>query len=204
MATNIRLLVDADILFKLALCNLLDEVPVVFDIPWSSIATLPSVRPRAKRAAAGTRDRLFKSRDVAVAAMGPLKEMGQLPSPQEEILATFQDVHEIDAGEAVLFSLLKENPDIYLLTGDKRALRAFASISPEHAAFRTRIHSFENMILLFLDAHGLIWLREHLCPRLRDELTILIVMGSTCTASEAEVRSALHSHLMEIWSRTGG
>lgn len=191
-----RQLIDADALAKLAHWELLNELPNVLSVPLSDCATLTSVRYRAGRALSKP-DRLFRSADAARAAIAALANMAADIDPGLDVLAELQDVTEIDAGEVVLLSALAGEEDCRLLTGDKRCLRALASL-PSATRYAGRITIVEQIVLKLLDRQGIEWLRSRICPEKEVDKAIAVVFGSNCDAPEASVREGLGSYIDEI------
>ncbi len=123
-----KLLIDVDALVKMAHWRMLPELPGSLDISWSNCATVSSLKFRASRAATEPDGKLFISTQAAQAAVLAIAEMSELAEPLPGHLELFQDISGIDAGEAILFAGIMGDDSTYVLTGDKRALRALSNI----------------------------------------------------------------------------
>lgn len=198
-------LVDADVISKLAHWELLDYLPQAFTVPWHSLATMPSLRYRAQRAIEKS-DKLFCTHAAARAALDAINRMGPLPEMVDpEFIVAAQRIPELDPGEAVLLATAVANPRAYVLTGDKRALAASVSSGDvlQSERLNGRLICLEQFILHILNQIGLDQLRIRLCREPRLDRAITAVMGSTCTASEADVRQGLGSYISDAKANSG-
>lgn len=199
-----QLLLDVDAAVKLAHWRLLIELPVLLGCQWQDIATISSLRYRALRAQDAPDGRLFHTCEAASLVLAALEHMQPLPAPDPDRLAAFQDVPGIDPGEALLFSLAADQGDAVVLTGDKRALGALATLAPEMGELlRGRVLTVESIVELALRHFGIDWLRERVCPSKDIDKAIAAVMGSRCDAPEDSVREGLQSYLRDVRRRTG-
>ena len=199
-------LVDADVISKLAHWELLELLPRAFCLPWQSFSTTPSVVYRARKANKKP-DRLFRSQTAVDSALHALSQMGSIPATLDrEFILAAQRVPALDPGEAVLLATAVVHPKACILTGDKRALAAVAGAAAPLGADRLsgRIICLEQFILHALERIGLEALRSHLCREPVVDRVILAVMGSDCAASEANVRDGLESYIRNATSNSGG
>lgn len=193
-----KLLVDVDALAKLAHWRFLEELPSITGVSLRQCATLTSARFRALRAIDKPDGRLFHSTEAAAAALRAMVGMTNPLSPDAQHLPLLQGVSGIDAGEAVLLSALSSG-EMRLLTGDKRALRALASLDTEQRApFVGKIVTVEQVLLAGLNRHGIDWLQERVCPFRHIDKAIGIAMGTRCDASKESVREGLESYIKEL------
>lgn len=192
------LLVDIDAAVKLAHWGLLAELPALTGTPLSDCATLTSLKFRAQRAAEKPDGKLFHTAAAAQAVLDALPQLAQLPV-DVELLPALQNLPGIDAGEAVLISAMAARPDVRMLTGDKRCLRALAACALEiREPLAKRVLIVEQVLLLALDAHGLEWLRAKVCALRHIDKAVAIVMGSKCDLAESSVREGLHAYIDEM------
>jgi hypothetical protein len=192
------LLVDVDAAVKLAHWGLLVELPALLDTPLSDCATLSSLRFRAQRAAEKPDGKLFHTAAAAHAVLHALSQMAQLPV-DVDLLPALQNLSGIDSGEAVLISAMAARPEVRLLTGDKRCLRALAACSPElREPLAKRVLIVEQILLFGLNAHSLDWLRAKVCALRHIDKAVAIVMGSKCDLSESAVREGLRAYIDEM------
>lgn len=199
-------LVDADVISKLAHWELLELLPQAFGLPWQSFSTTPSVMYRARKANKKP-DRLFRSQTAVDCALHALSQMGLMPATLDrDFILAAQRVPAIDPGEAVLLATAVVHPKACILTGDKRALAAVANAAQPLGAGRLkgRIICLEQCILHALERIGLEALRSHLCREPVVDRVIAAAMGSTCTASEADVREGLESYIRDAMSNSRG
>ena len=198
-------LVDADVISKLAHWELLDFLPQAFDLPWHSFATTPSVQYRARKATTKP-DRLFCSQAAAEAALNAVAKMSSLPAILDsEFILAAQRLPGLDPGEAVLMATASANPNVYVLTGDKRALAAlaFSTHVVKSDQLNGRLICLEQFVLHVLNQVGLDRLRTHLCREPQVDRVIAVVMGSTCTALEIDVRDGLESYVKDAKGNSG-
>ena len=117
---RVALLADNDVLLSAAHWGLLDQVPTMVGATWSEVAVLTSLPPRTKKAD----PKLFKDPAVAAALAPYLARCAPLPDPEVSLIARLQGRQDIDVGEQVLFAAAGNAPEAFVVTGDKRAIRA--------------------------------------------------------------------------------
>lgn len=194
-----QLLIDVDAMGKLAHWRLLEELPTLSGIALNEIATLTSARYRAKRSLEKPDGKLFRDVAAARAAIDAIGQMKPTLDVDPTRLTDLVEAAGIDAGEAVLLAALDANPKAKLLTGDKRALRALAALPPEVSQrYSGRILTVECVLLAALDARGLEWLRERVCPWKDIDKSTIVIMGSRCDLAEAAVREGIASYITEM------
>lgn len=195
-----RLFVDVDALCKCAHWGILDHLPELLGFDWTDSATLSSLKFRANRAQQTPDGKLFRTNAAASAACQTIEKMQSNLDPDAELLAEIDGVAGIDPGEAILFSAAANNENIYILTGDKRALRSLAKLT-ESANVRQLHRKFiciEMLILKLLDQHGLDWVRNKICPFKDIDKAVIVILGSRCDADENSVREALAAYINEL------
>lgn len=196
-----RLFVDVDALCKLAHWNLLSELPNLLGTALSETSTLTSARFRALKSLNKPDGKAFRNVEAAQVALNALSEMAQPLSPDPAASVGFAEVPGIDPGEAVLFATLASVPGARLLTGDKRALRAFSELPPKvRAAVAGRVVIVEQVIELALQHYGLEWLQARVCPWKQIDTSVSMIMGSRCDQPERAVRENLVSAIGEMRS----
>lgn len=193
------LLIDVDAFSKLAHWRILPELPTLTGEQWSTLSTLGSLVFRAQRASVKPDLKLFQTTMAAQAAVSALSKMACLPDVEPRDLSAFQDVVDIDAGEAVLLAAMSRNQNLRLLTGDKRALRSLSRADHGlRSQYTGRVILLEQVILCALELYGIHWLRERICVERGIDTAIEIVMGSRCDAVEQAVREGLLSYIQEM------
>lgn len=199
MPAGATLLIDVDAMCKLAHWRLLELLPAVTGVMPCACSTLASARFRAMRSLTKPDGKLFRCVDAATAVIAAAEEFRELPQPDPTLLTRFQDVGGIDAGEAVLLARLIEDSQALLLTGDKRALRAVASLGEMvRVSMAARVVPVECIIKCVLDAYGLDELRTRVCTWKEVDKAVAIVMGSRCDLPEPSVRDGLESYIREL------
>ena len=149
------LLFDNDILSVLGAADLVDEVITILNVDRSHVYRLGSLTHmlrRATRLGAGWAEHL---RSRAIAAAERIEVWDRQPS--YDLLQRFQDIPDVDAGEAGLFAALAEQPLYLLASGDKRAMRAVCqepTLLPIRNAIAGRVICFESVIGALVDQHG--------------------------------------------------
>lgn len=193
------LLIDVDAFSKLAHWRILPELPTLTGEQWGTMSTLGSLAFRAQRASIKPDMKLFQTTAAAQAAVVALSKMTGLPDVESKELSAFQDVVDIDAGEAVLLAVMSRNQDLRLLTGDKRALRSLSRADHGlRSQYTGRVILLEQAILCALELYGIHWLRERICAERGIDTAIEIVMGSRCDAPDQAVKDGLLSYIQEM------
>ncbi len=194
-----KLLVDVDAVAKLANWQVLLESPSVLGCSVSDCATVTSLRFRAMSSTKKADGKLFQNTEAATLALQAIEKMGALAEIDDSALVEFENINGIDPGEALLFSEVISHPHVYVLTGDKRALRSLSAL-PESTRVQLagRVILIEQVLLRLLDVHGLAWLRERVCPAKQLDKAVNAIMGSRCDAGEQSVRDGMASYIREI------
>jgi hypothetical protein len=194
-----QLLIDVDALCKLAHWRLLAELPGLSGFPLKECASLSSARHRANRALTKPDGKTFRDVAAAQEAVNAIDQMRGVIKIDPTAMSVFEDVAGIDAGEAVLLTALDTNPGARLLTGDKRALRALAELPLEvRQRYAGKIILVECVLLAALNAFGLEWLRERVCPWKEIDKSTIVIMGSRCDLADARVREGIASYIREM------
>ena len=195
-----RLLIDNDVLIKLAHWGLLASLPKAFGLQWSDAATLESIKFRAMRADA----KLFRTEDIARVLSAQLAHAAELPAPRPEDLSLLQDIVGLDAGEVELIAACLATSDAIFITGDKRALRALAQ--PELAAIAEqlagRIVCLEQVLMRIADAGEAQFMIDGIAPH-RDLDTAIRCIISAHGCSEDNLREGLRSYTVDLRKETG-
>lgn len=141
-----RLLVDNDVLIKLAHWGLLDHLPASFGLQWHQVSALASLQFRARRHDA----KIFRSPEAADHLSGFLALTGEIPPGDATDISCLQGTVDLDAGEVELIAACLADPNAILISGDKRAMRALVGgCPPEIAArLRGRVVCMEQLLIL--------------------------------------------------------
>ncbi|STH97388.1 Uncharacterised protein [Citrobacter braakii] len=148
---------DNDVILKLAQCNLLSQLPVIFNQSPEQIFINPAARfqllPRSHEKAirkCGTQE--------VYEQVGAFIEMVQdIPEVQDsELIELLGSVPGIDVGEQLLLASCLENPEAIFMTGDRRCLTAIVANQPVlevvHQRLLDAVVTFESSLLLCV--HG--------------------------------------------------
>ena len=147
---------DNDVILKLAQCNLLSQLPVVFNQPPNrSSLTLLLVfsfcrKTLIKRSGSGSQ--------VVYEQVGAFIESVQdIPEVQDsQLIELLGSVPGIDVGEQLLLASCIENPEAIFMTGDRRCLTAIVANQPALSVIHQRlldaVVTFESSLLLCV--HG--------------------------------------------------
>lgn len=194
------LLVDNDVLLKAAHWDLLDWVPWAASTKWEHVAVVPQLPPRARRAD----PKLFRDPIAAQRLNQVLGLTTALPLPDVGVIATMQGAPGVDPGELLLVAGLASAPRSALLTGDKRALRTFASPALRAALSncQQRILCIDTWLLGVFEELG----PDEFCRRIRHcaecDKALLAIVGREGERSEENLREGLQSYANAIERET--
>lgn len=194
--SRVALLADNDVLLNAAHWGLLDEVPTLVGASWSEVAVLPSLPPRTKKAD----PKLFKDQTVAAALVPYLQKCAPMPSPDVSLIARLQGRQDIDAGEQVLFAAAANASEAFVLTGDKRAIRALAAMQADGLVpeLKGRMLCMEQLLWHALSSLGAEQLLERFRRFPERDQAARAILGRTGPKSEAEIREGLLSYLEDL------
>jgi len=200
-------LADNDIVKKLAICNLLEEAVGALGVSHGEILVLPTARfklgvaknPDKARSQLGvtTFDRLKSFLDqVGV--------IDTVPPPDEQRL--FEDAFDIDAGEAILFSASAHYAGCLIATGDKRSLRALATL-PNAGKIIDRVAGnvicFEQIVMRIIDHSGFDLVRSKVVPASDCDTVLRVAFGSGLEATEESVIRCFTAYVEHLRNETG-
>ena len=200
-------LTDNDIIKKLAICDLLPETLVALDAQHEDILVLPSAK--FSLGIAKNPDRT-KSRigvpvfDRIAEFLGKIREITTPPIPEEQLL--FDDVIEIDPGEAILFSATAHFEECLLATGDKRSLRGLMRLpTPNTVATRLagRVICLEQIIVRIIKRIGFEHVRNKVVPVSDCDTALRAIFGSGIDAVEENVLRGFESYIRHLRGETG-
>ncbi len=198
-------LVDSDIIYKLAVCDLLDDTLAALDLAMTDAYVLPTAKYKFGVAGksletgeqrygaevfARIRDFLGSVREIDVAG----------PSEELQILAS---IDGIDAGEAVLFSATAEFDQYLLATGDKTSLRALALTLvclPIAQRIRGHVICLEQIVKRLIQHFGFPYVKDKVVPARACDTALSAAFGSGWDATEPNVLAALDSYINELRS----
>ncbi|MEN9863130.1 MAG: hypothetical protein RLZZ601_894 [Pseudomonadota bacterium] len=196
---------DVDALCKCAHWDVLDSLPELLGFEWAEAATLSSLKYRALKAQEAPDGKIFKTAEAAKLANSTIDKMNLNFNSAMDVFPELSDVVGIDGGEAIIFSAVAQHAEGYVLTGDKRALRALSKIpkTSNIEFLKNKFICVEMLLLMLVDKYGVNWVREHFCPAREIDKTIMVILGSRCDANEESIREALGSYLRELYDECG-
>lgn len=200
-----RFLVDTDIFCKLAAVGLLDDVVRHLGGTSPSLERLPALPQMLKRGG------LYKKLGPEVAArlLKLAEPMPEIPPAPEAQLAQLTQVPQIDPGEAQLFAVAAATADVILLSGDKRALRAVASVPGFGAALSGKVVTLEAALLVVCLHLGDDAVRQAVAGHYATDRVFSICFSSGNSSPQDCLRSYLQGlqgevEPLKLWLPTGG
>ena len=145
----LRLLVDTDVFCKLGVSGLLPEAADLFAADLARCGRLPALPHMLRRG----RLRKVYGPEACDSLAVIANTMPVAPAASDEWLDKLVPIRDIDAGEAQLFAASAE-AGLFVLSGDKRALRALKGIKGFPEALAGRIVLLEAILLALSDRHG--------------------------------------------------
>ncbi|WP_285308781.1 hypothetical protein [Stenotrophomonas maltophilia] len=196
----LRLLIDNDVLIKLAHWELLDLLPPSLGVDWGDVATLESLKFRARR---GDK-KLFQSAEIAAALLDRLMITADLPAADLADISQMQGIVGLDAGEIALLAACLSDPDTMLVTGDKRALNALTASCPPELTERLcgRVICLEQLMVLMAEKAGPSGVIEGVMRCREIDAAVRAVVGpSGC--SHASFKEGMDSYIGNLRHATG-
>lgn len=192
----VALLADNDVLLSAAHWGLLDQVPTMVGATWSQVAVLPSLPPRTKKAD----PKLFKDPAVAAGLVPYLAQCAPMPDPDVSLIARLQGRQDMDVGEQVLFAAAGSASEAFVLTGDKRAIRALAAMHGDSLILDLsgRVLCLEQLLWHALSSLGADALTERFRRFPERDKAIMAVIGRSGAKSDAQIREGLSSYLEHL------
>jgi hypothetical protein len=198
-------LVDSDIIYKLAMCNLLDDTLVALDSARTDAYVLPTAKYKfgvARRRPVTGEQRygaevFTRIRDF----LGGVREIDVAGS--SEAIGLLASIDGIDAGEAVLFTAAAEFDQYLLATGDKTSLRALALTPvclPIAQRIRGHVICLEQIVRRLIQHFGFFYVRDKVVPARACDTALSVAFGSAWDATEPNVLAALDGYINELRS----
>lgn len=186
------ILADNDIVQKLACCDLLDYFLKWIGSPPAEVWVITSV-PFVLR-------KKLKNNPEALACLDAfLLKTQPIPEASVELLERYE---QLDEGERQMLAVLVEDQRITrLVTGDKRALRQIAGMTPndEELAQRlaqTRTDCLESVMLGLMDRFGHETINAKASLGVESDKVLKMTFGPT--RNEAHAREVLTAYLKEV------
>lgn len=134
--------------------------------------------------------------------LSTVNEVEDYSTDDHQLLESLHDSVEIDAGEIVLLSATAKVSDYWLLTGDKRCLRAVATcLECDEIARRIqgRAVCFEQVICRVISRTGFDPVCAKVVPVMSScDTALCAAFGSGIQATEANTLACLQSYIAEL------
>lgn len=180
---------DNDIIHKLALCNLLDELLIWLEVPPSEIWVLPSLKFIIGKK--------LKNNPAAYSYFEEfLKSTVDVPIATPDILDFF---NSLDVGEQHLLALFVEQQETSrLVTGDKRALKQLSVLAQQNPLLNSKlvgqVDCLEGILLGLIETCGFDKINCKILPEADGVFRLAFGEGR----SEVHVIEALQSYLRDL------
>lgn len=190
---------DNDVLKKLACCNLYDEFLQAFNVSLKDVFILNTAKPVLLKRKRKQIDE--ESLQRLTTFLDAVQVIATVPDPDEQAALTEQQ--NIDAGEAVLFSVTHQTEGSLLATGDKRSLESLAKANDEVCRrlcekLAGKVVCFEQIVLRIIDSQTFEAVRDKLISGRECDKALAIVLGSGLDATELVVRDGLVSYINHL------
>lgn len=199
------ILIDNDVLLKLARYGLLDEAIALFECNSTDAIVLATAKYKLlphKNRLQFCKDEESATRLEAFLKTAKILDAG-LADP--DILDLLNAVPNIDSGEALLFAVGANNNDTIVITGDKRSLKALCSndsVADASKALAGRVVSVE-VLFSMLAEYQFTLIQERVRAKPDVDMTLKIVFGVTVPADFESVKEGLNSYIRDLRSITG-
>jgi hypothetical protein len=190
---------DVDVVWKLATCGFLPRLPELLGVPAGEIDIryLVSLRARLSR----PNKRLTNAaRQVELERFcmeyAPITGASD-PERQEELQRA-----GLDPGEALLFAEAEATGGI-VVTGEKRALKAYAQASTAAQRTGIKVVCWEQLLLRVREMHGYEALRAGCCEGLACDGLLSLAFSSGLATREEHALEAIESYLRGVREHSG-
>jgi hypothetical protein len=214
---------DNDIILKLATCDLFQDTINTFDITPTQIKILDSFqykfgkqikRKRGNKAQETSKYNIEKSLKITqdLTTLNQNKFDTAIYNIYTELLNSNQITNDknntIDQGEAILISYVsyfnQQGSNNYLLTGDKRCLRALinANFPDIIQSLNGKIYCLEQLILKNIESYGFDYVKNKVVPCNNCDTALKVAFSNDKVTQENSIL-ALKNYLNELRDETG-
>ncbi|MDS1617149.1 hypothetical protein [Escherichia coli] len=191
---------DNDVILKLAQCNLLSQLPAVFNQPPEQIFVNPTARfqllpknPDKAISKCGSRE-IFEQVETFINSVQNIPEV-----QNSQLIELLGGVSGIDTGEQFLLASCIENPDAIFMTGDRRCLNAIVANQPALAVVHQRLFdsvvTFESSLLLCVRATNREYVYENLVRNPKPDGMLRLALSNAGNA----MCECIFSHTREFY-----
>lgn len=182
---------DRDVVVKLASCGFLPRLPELLGIAPGELEVryLVSLRAQLHRPKKLLRNALYQSHLADFCSAHSVVDGSSNVKRQEELLRV-----GMDPGEALLFAEAEATGGI-VVTGDKRALKTYATASSSAQRARIKVVCWEQLLVRVRDVLGYEILRSGCCEGIGCDGLLSLAFSSGLATPEAQAMEAIDSYL---------
>jgi hypothetical protein len=188
-----KVLVDTDAFCKLGLAGLLTDAVASFGAQLTDCGRLPALPHMLRRG--GVPKRFGKENCESLLEIAD--KIPPLQPPTSDWLDRFLPIQGIDPGEAQLFSAAAEQT-LFVISGDKRALRAIGKVNGAAQALSGLIVTLEAVLIALHDSIGAEALRARVAPLRPFDTTVGICFSDGNADPISAVQSYYNSLASEV------
>lgn len=197
---------DNDIILKLTAYGMMDEALECLKMDWSNVRVLESARFVFERS-----KKLKKkhSESILLSAIDFVEKCATISSQDsDEYRLLMKEIkNDIDPGEATLIAATFQEFGSFLATGDKRCLKALATIEclqTIHEGLQNRVICLEQIICQLIEIKGFDWVLEKVLPNLECDKAVKAAFGSGSKSQCETVRRTLNSYIQDLRTESSG
>lgn len=182
---------DVDVVRKLAACGFLPWLAELLGVAEEEIQIryLTSLRARLRRPGQHLANARYQQDLAAFCTAHAIVGSASDPARQQELL-----LGGLDAGEALLFAEAEATGGI-VVTGDKRALTAYAKHSTTAQRSRIKVVCWEQLLLRVHRLRGYETLRAGCCEGIACDGLLSLAFSSGLATAEEHALAAIESYL---------
>ncbi|NJK35289.1 MAG: hypothetical protein HC919_10200 [Oscillatoriales cyanobacterium SM2_2_1] len=187
--------VDCDFLLKLMACNLFWEVIVHLKLVKENLRVTDST----PYSIGSKKRRLTYTDPVRDRVICCAKDLTTISPGNDPIMSL--DLPDLDGGEQMLLCAAISTPSSYLLTGDKRFLRALYqhnALKEARTGLRGRVVCLEQAILGAIALKGFDYVKERIVPFKDCDKALKAAFGSGGRSEQPNTISVLQDYIAEI------
>jgi len=201
---------DNDIILKLATYNLFEETIKTFNVQINQVKILDtfiykvSKQINRKR----TNNPVLHNIEAALKIAKDCNNLSQIDVNQDYFI-TLEKIEEIDIGEATLLSyvsyLNQQGNLSYLLTGDKRCLKALNNPNIDNIIqpLAGKIWCLEQLILKDIEVYGFACIQQKIYPARECDTNLKFIFGVSIESPENDVIQGFKKEISWLKQQTG-
>jgi hypothetical protein len=191
---------DTDITRKLIAFGLFDEAIALLEITKADLRTLPTAKfvlDRQRKKQKLHTPKVWTEIMALVESCATISKITEDFAEEKQLEELKEVIHE---GEAALILATKGEINFFLLSGDKKFMKALALI-PDKTIYNRlcgKVICLEQFVLKLIEVKGFIWVKERVLPERDCDKALIACFGSGEKAIEAHVRETLISYIKEV------